>query len=650
MAYDLIVIGAGSSAAYYLGTLRDYDLSKTSQTVSIVVIGKADPWGGARGYQPGTYAQNINQSQQMAAHRDGSTAPMSQDARDRVQWADKNREIIRAVTGKDPVDDEVVKITKDTEPLSSDASPLSNRPTVFRVQTRQKVYYGRKLVIATGAGIEDDKHEYHMAPPEATGFLSKNPSNKACMNLDTFMRDVKKDMTANRDKKMIVVGPAAGTDAIMQAGTVGFRPENVYWFMSNVDASGLINVIDAPNRFSREEAAKRIVAVDRSRMIALGKDGKLSVTFTRTGGLSVSSPLEVDYYVYAVGQEKKSALTGKQTDEEVAKSFLDRDLLQQLRPLYDVNQQLAEFGKSSAAYQHVTGLQLEGSTPEDGLLVIGAAAYQIAMRETIDHSYLQYEFTTLRKKLTEKTSCFVETANRYYPELIKSPDTLSQLRGIKHVKPRLACEERDFLLAFEKKLKEGLLGDRPSSNGSRTKAVQLTKELLGDAKDLCYYYKLRVDASEYLYEQNGVLKDKMSVAEMQTAGHKRMLPNTVGGTGGGAAPLLGAVERNISGMNATVPQHVSNRSDVTKGLNFLESPTVIRIFMALHYPNIPEIQAQKFISEVLTTRKTKDNGFNSQEIADFQKQLNLLDKTEALRLRSLNRTPSPNVTPFRSNG
>lgn len=650
MAYDLIVIGAGSSAAYYLGTLRDYDLSKKTQTVSILVIGKADPWGGARGYQQGTYGQNINQSQQMAAHRDGSVAPTSQDARDRKEWADKNRQIIRAVTGQDPVDEEVLKITKEVEPIPNDTSSLSTRPTVFRVQTREKTYYGRKVVIATGAGIEDDKHEYHTVPPEASTFLAQNPDNKLCMNLDTFMRDVKKDLIVNKDKKIVIVGPAAGTDAVMQAGTVGFRPENVYWFMSKVDASGLINVMPAPNRFTPQQAKNQIVAVDRARTIAPTKDGKLSVTFKRLDGLNVSSPLVVDYYVYAVGQVQQSALTGKADDNEKAKSFLDGDLLRELTPLYDVNQQLAEFGKNSAAYQHVTGLQLKGSTPEDGLLVVGAAAYQIAVREAIDHSYLQYEFTAIRQKLTDKTGCFVETANKHYPGLIKSPLPLSELRRVKHVKGKLACQERDFLLAFEKKLNESLLGDRPASGESRSKAVKLAKDLLSDARDLCYYYKLRVDASEYLYDQNGQLKDKMSVAEMETAGHKRMLPNTVGGTGGGAAPLLGAVERNISAMNATVPQHAVNPSDVTQGLNFLESPTVIRIFMAVHYPDIPEIEAQKFISNVLTVRKTKDNGFSSHEIGEFQKQLSLLDKTEAFRKLSATANARVIQVPFRSLG
>ncbi len=647
MAYDVIVIGAGSSAAYYLGTLRDYDLSKTSQTVSILVIGKADPWSGARGYQQGTYAQNINQSQQMAAHRDGSTAPMSQDARDRMQWAEKNRQIIIAVTGKEPVDEEVVKITKDVEPLSKDSSPHLNRPMVFRVQTRGNVYFGRKVVIATGAGIEDDKHEYHLVPDEAKPFVGKNPN---VMNLDTFMRDVKPDPN-NKDKKILIVGPAAGTDAVMQAGTVGFQHQNVYWFMSAVDASGLINVMPAKGRFTPEQAKGRIMAVDRNRTIT-EMNSKLRVTFTWKGGLNVPSPLEVDYYVYAVGQQQPSALTGKQSDDEVAKSFLDPALLKQLRPLYDVNQQLAEFGKSSAPYQHVTGLELEGSTREDGLTVIGAAAYQIAVRQTIDHSYLQYEFTTIRSDLTKFSSSFVETANKYYPELIKSPDSLSELRKVKHLRPRLACQERDFLLAFERELKGSLLGDRPASSESRTKAVTLAHDKLREAKDLCYYYRLRVDAAEYLYELDKdkvKLKDKMDVAQMQTSGHKRMLPNTVGGTGSGAAPLLGAVERNVSAMNATVPQHVINPSDVTQGVNFLESPTVIRIFIALHYPNIPEPQAQNFISDVLRQRKTKDNGFSGPEIAKLQEQLKHLDRTEELRVKLvMNTRVTP--APFRGNG
>ena len=250
--YDLIVIGAGSSAAYYLGTLRDYDLQAKSQTVSILCIGKADPWAGARGYQKGTYGQNINQSQQMAAHRDGRTAPMSKDARDRVEWAEKNREIIKQVTGRHPVDEEVVNIAKGKEPNPGIQLPSSTQPDVFRIQTREKnVYYARKVVIATGAGMEDDKHEYHTVPPEVVKFRAANPDNKCAMDLDVFMRDVKKDFAANKDKKLIVVGPFAGTDAIMQAGTVGFSPNNVYWFMSKFDQSGLINVMPAQKCHAR---------------------------------------------------------------------------------------------------------------------------------------------------------------------------------------------------------------------------------------------------------------------------------------------------------------------------------------------------------------------------------------------------------------
>ena len=154
---------------------------------------------------------------------------------------------------------------------------------------------------------------------------------------------------------------------------------------------------------------------------------------------------------------------------------------------------------------------------------------------------------------------------------------------------------------------------------------------MGLAKDLCYYFKLRVDAAEYLYDEQGKTKPKLDVAEMQTAGHKRMLPNTVGGTGGGAAPLLGAIERNVSAINAPVPEHVTSPSDVSKGLNFLESPTTIRIFIALHYPNIPESEAQKFIEKVITQRKTKDKGFSAREIRQFQQELLRMEKADVIK-------------------
>ena len=464
MVYDLIVIGAGSSAAYYLGTLRDYNLKADSQTVKILVIGKADPWAGARGYQQGTYAQNINQSQQMAAHRTGSTAPMSKDARDRKDWANQNDLIIKAVTGRGPVNEEVLQITKVVPPVTGAATA---QPEVFCIKTREgaELYYARRVVIATGAGIEDDKHSYHNVPAEVTTFRSQSGTgDKYCMDLDVFMREIRKN-PGNSSKKVVILGPAAGTDAVMQAGTVGFRPENVYWFMTTWNTSGLINVMDAPGRFTREQSTNRIVVVKRNSTSITLAGSQIKVAFQQeqqeNGLKNAPQPLLVDYYVYAIGQDQKSALTGKADDMQQAKSFLSGDLLQNLEPLYDVNQQLAEFGSGSAAYQHVTGLQLKGSTSKDGMLVIGSAAYQIAMRDKIDHSYLQHEFSALVNELLQTTVCFEAAALKFYPELLLEL-SLSALRTRNIDKSRLPSRESTFLLEFQDQLKESLLGERPS--------------------------------------------------------------------------------------------------------------------------------------------------------------------------------------------
>ena len=347
----------------------------------------------------------------------------------------------------------------------------------------------------------------------------------------------------------------------------------------------------------------------------------------------------VDYYVYAIGQVQQIALTGKESDKDKAKLFLDDTLMKDLVPLYDVNQQMAEFGENSAAYQHVTGLQLKGTTSEDGILVVGSAAYQIAAKDKMDHSFLQYEYSTLITELLKATVCFEAAALEAYGELLLEP-SLSELRKRKYDKKRLATQEKLFLLNFESKLREDLLGDRPSGEDARQSGEVLIKRYMVKARQLCYYFKQRVDAAEYLYDENGKLQEKMEVAEMQTAGHKRTLPNTVGGTGGGAAPLLGAVERNISATNATVPQHVSNPSDISEGLNFLETPTVIRVFIAAHYPNIEEPDARQFIQKVLELRKGKDNGFSARKIRQLQEELLRLEKKEVI---DAFRTKWPNV-------
>src|SRR4051794_973498 len=100
--YDLIVIGKGSAAAYYLESVpRRYDHldDATALPLTILVIGEDDNWK-HRGYTRGAYGQNVNQASSVIAHRTGGTAPITQSPQDRVDWTKQNEAIIDALANE----------------------------------------------------------------------------------------------------------------------------------------------------------------------------------------------------------------------------------------------------------------------------------------------------------------------------------------------------------------------------------------------------------------------------------------------------------------------------------------------------------------------------------------------------------------------
>jgi hypothetical protein len=90
--WDLIVIGRGSAAAYYLSGLD------REQFPNILVIGLDDPWSGERGYNqssPQDPVNFINHTWQMLVHLCGEDLPeFSKDLVDRLKFAQANAQVI----------------------------------------------------------------------------------------------------------------------------------------------------------------------------------------------------------------------------------------------------------------------------------------------------------------------------------------------------------------------------------------------------------------------------------------------------------------------------------------------------------------------------------------------------------------------------
>ncbi len=622
--FDLIVIGRGSAAAYYLQSMpRLHSSFKNDDPVdlSILVIGEADPWAGARGYVKGTYGQNINQAKQVLGHNTGSSAPTSQGPQDRREWSKENEQILSTIANE-VVNGIVTKVSQ------VGRLNLTDRQ-VFKVEARSAPkgeYFGCKIVIATGGGIEASANghkDYHAVIDEVKVVLN----DPAVMNLDQFMSMPKNDHKTKN--KIAIIGPTAGTDAVMQAGTLGYPAANVYWLMrSKTNISGFLNVYPGNDGPSRQQITNIIESTKKRILAYTDKTLALSVQNSRiqiTCEPVKDSPLQdkqvlVDLFVYSTGQTASNTLTAPPTDAKTkASGILDPSLMGQLEPIYDVNQRLGEQGESShhksGPWQHVTGVQLEGSNSETGLMIIGAASFQVAAK--MDHNFLQFEFQNLQTVLKQYPG-FTNHAQTYYPELL-STLKLSQIPRV----GRSECKMREetFTSSWRSFLEQNSSKFEILEQVNNQDRKRWIEERIKDAKQLCYLFQQRTQAAQYLYDEAG--GTERSVQNMLHATHT--LPTALQD-----CRLLAGINANVSSMNASSPKAMNKKTDLNNldfQVNFLESATELRCYISAHYPNISEAKAQEFIRKVASKRKLKGNmGFELYEIVDFDLELETLNK------------------------
>lgn len=634
--FDLIVIGRGSAAAYFLQSMPTrYKSFKDSKPVdlSILVIGEADPWAGARGYVKGTYGQNINQAKQVLGRSTGSTAPISQGPQDRQEWANENEQILAAIANE-VVTGIVTKVSKTGKLTVTD-------PQVFKVEARstpKAEYFARKIVIATGGGIEspDNGHkDYHAVIPEVQAVIN----SPAVMNLDAFMKKPRHEHKTSN--KIAILGPTAGTDAVMQAGTLGYSAANTYWLMrSKPNTGGFLNVYpgnDGPSRQQItniiESSKKRILAYTDTTLKLTAQSNQIQIACDPVS----DSPLKdkqvlVDVFVYSTGQTASNTLTAPPTDPTAkASAILDGSLMALLEPIYDVNQRLARQGDSNSSphssgpWQHVTGVQLQDSNSESGLMIIGAASFQVAAK--MDHNFLQFEFNTLQTALKQYPG-FTNSARSCYPELLTTLK-LSQVPRVGRSECKM--KQQAFISNWNAFLSDGsrkfeLQGQ--VAVGDRTRWIQ---DRIKDANHLCYLFQQRTQAAQYLYDEVG--GTERSVQSMLNAANT--LPKALQD-----CRLLAGINANVSSINASSPKALAKKTDLNKldfQVNFLESATELRCYMSAHYPNISEAKAQDFIRNVTTRRQSKGNmGFELYEIVDFELELETLNKKA--RSRGASRT------------
>jgi hypothetical protein len=292
--YGLVIIGAGSAAAYYIDTLGvAFDHRFT------LLIGGADPWAGQRGEG----IDFINHVNQQINYPSEGVRGYSDIFVERKAFANRTRTIIEG------------------------AIPLQNRHSgaVMQIsQTKSGDYkiewhdgkknnetYATKVVIATGAG------PHQVTKADVTGLVPEH--KKRVMDMDTFIREVIPHSRKNNinGKTVVVQGPNAAIDAVAAAVTLpGWTVSWVVRGSTPVYLPGTryslgriplfkatevtITHADTQLEIKAQGTFSRCTAANHQYMSAEElKDKKYWTADPQT--------LKADYFVYGIGQDIKAA-------------------------------------------------------------------------------------------------------------------------------------------------------------------------------------------------------------------------------------------------------------------------------------------------------------------------------------------------------
>jgi hypothetical protein len=326
--YDMALLGGGSSMAYYVTSLgKAYDYSHT------IIIGQEDPWANKRGKDwvvnhPMGMIQPWGEKAPESQFPDRVTEFQASDPRkefaSRTVFAEKNKAAIEAaseakhvkakvtVVGrfKDLKDDQLRKV------LASEYMPVGRDALLNAIKFRlgngfsldsyvvgvgDDFYAANKVVMATGGGphfVPKHADAGKIVDERVNPVEDKETTLKGMvMDMDQFMRLTQDQI---QDKTVVVQGTNAGIDAADR--TVDFGGTLAAWLGS---APPLLHKSLLEHAPSKAVASVRVRTERDKEKIKLNSDGRLEISFIPLKGekATVISPVQADFFVYAIGQD-----------------------------------------------------------------------------------------------------------------------------------------------------------------------------------------------------------------------------------------------------------------------------------------------------------------------------------------------------------
>ena len=546
MLYNLAVLGRGSAAAYYLNTIDQNEFPK------IIVIGVDDPWDDKRGINPYDArdpVNYINQTAQMIQHF-GDKVPEFSDSKQglvpRRDWSAANKRVIDQCNVK-KVTGTILNVKKVPTPEPYKVA-LYRPEHVYLIEARVSGisfnvrYHAAKVVVATGAGP-------HKAPNETLERLALAQPGQF-MDMDAFARI---PGYRRAGKRVIVQGPNAAVDT---ADTSQYNDCTVFWLYGSTPPQLLATPHQTGARAVYDPSTKKTGSnTTGSRAIRI--DTKTEPENVEFVGGEVKAKLKAetltaDFYVWGIGQ-----------DDTAAVSFIDPKLLEELEPIYDVNQ------RHGQAWESVEGFQNKGTSHKGGFQVVGALARQVLIaNKGLSHTYLD-QLGEVIKGLQGKIR-----------------DYSSSAAG------EVKSQGYDFLLLDVGKMKSQM---DEGSVPHLIQSLELMKKHMESISPTWTKYTRALAAMIANYAVAKLYFDKhgTSVKDDDLNNALQILtPSTVG------SPQLGSIRTTTSAINGFMPKYVASDANFSH-----DDATMLRVYIAVNYPLVDEPQAQQVIQEIFNRRK-----------------------------------------------
>jgi hypothetical protein len=298
--YNLAILGAGASAAYYIeNNLHNINLDKT------ILIGEEQPWRKERG------------AKGVINHPMNMITPKHQKGK---ELQDSEGGLASRQKFSDEVDNVVKQIPRKANKILS-VQKQGYATKYYRIDLGSEAVYAQNVIVGLGIGkhklpddIAGDEQKQTDIKKEENAFKKDIPR---VLNMDEFQQAISEGtITGEEIKSMVISGPNAGIDVATTA--IRNKIKNVSWIVGN---SGPMFLPGTDNVFAAKSQQKATKVDEKTPKVK--KDGEITYyqyyynsVDVGTDGVTVhygdgkkedqGLPIKADLFVYALGPDAKS--------------------------------------------------------------------------------------------------------------------------------------------------------------------------------------------------------------------------------------------------------------------------------------------------------------------------------------------------------